>query len=158
MYPASKWCITYTPPLLELRFSMMFSRCFWQCFLQLKVEQLEEENQALSLQELSLDSQARLEQVEREVSQLTSLLEEQHTWVYKQIELCTGDSEALQVEMREVEEGTRITEAVNTATQLQLKVRGGRGKLSLHDTWRSLVQLCCLAVEELSSVSVDMPS
>lgn len=67
----------------------------------------------------------RLEHVEREVWQLTSLLEEQNSWIHKQIELCKRETETLQTEVREVEEGTRLTEAVNSATQLQLQVRGG---------------------------------
>ena len=91
-------------------------------FVQLRVEQLEEES---ALQELSVESQARLEHVEREVWQLTSLLEQQNSWVHKQIELCKGETEALQTEVREIEEGTKLTEAVNSATQLQLQVRGG---------------------------------
>lgn len=91
-------------------------------FVQLRVEQLEEES---ALQELSVESQARLEHVEREVWQLTSLLEQQNSWVHKQIELCQGETEALQTEVREIEEGTKLTEAVNSATQLQLQVRGG---------------------------------
>ena len=91
-------------------------------FVQLRVEQLEEES---ALQELSVESQARLEHVEREVWQLTSLLEQQNSWVHKQIELCKGETEALQTEVSEIEEGTKLTEAVNSATQLQLQVRGG---------------------------------
>ena len=92
------------------------------------MEQLEEENHTLSLQELSVESQARLEHIEREVWQLTCLLEEQNTWVHKQIELCKGETHTLQAEVREVEEGTRLTEAVNSATQLQLQVRVYKGE------------------------------
>lgn len=90
--------------------------------MQLRVDQLEEES---ALRELSVESQVRLEHVERELWQLTSLLEEHNCWVHKQIELCRGETETLVAEVREVEEGTRLTEAVNTATQLQLQVRGG---------------------------------
>ena len=86
------------------------------------MEQLEEEN---ALQELSVESQARLERVEREVWQLMSLLEEQNSWVHRQIELCKGETDTLQAEVRELEEGTKLTEAVNSATQLQLQVQGG---------------------------------
>ena len=90
--------------------------------VQLRVEQLEEEN---ALQELSVESQARIEHVEREVWQLMSLLEEQNSWIHKQIELCKGETDTLQAEVRELEEGTRLTEAVNSATQLQLQVQEG---------------------------------
>ena len=77
------------------------------------------------MRELSVESQVRLEHVERELWQLTSLVEEHNCWVHKQIELCKGETETLVAEVREVVEGTRLTEAVNTATQLQLQVRGG---------------------------------
>jgi hypothetical protein len=86
------------------------------------VDELEEES---ALQELSMESQVRLERVEREVWQLTSLLEEHNCWVHKQIELCRGETESLEAEVREVEEGARLTDTVNSATQLQLQVRGG---------------------------------
>ena len=97
------------------------------CCPQVRLEQLEGENQALSLQELSMESHMRLEHVEREVWQLTSLLEEQHSWVHKQIELCKGETHSLQAEMREIEEGSKLTEAVNSATHIQLQVwtKGG---------------------------------
>ena len=77
------------------------------------------ENQAL---EITSESNLRLEYVEKELSQLKSLLQDQEQWIERQVDVCGGEIESLQAEMEEVEEGSKLTEAVNNATQSQLQV------------------------------------
>ena len=84
--------------------------------------ELEMENQALALNELSSESQCRLEHVDKELSQLTLLLTDQKRWFHKQFKLYDKEMTGLKSEVLEVEERSKLTEAVNTATQSQLQV------------------------------------
>lgn len=95
---------------------------FVHVIVQARVGQLEEENQALVLNEMSEETAGRLERVEEELSELTSLLEGQHRWMNKQVELCGRELVELKTETLEIEEGNKLTEAVNTATITQLQV------------------------------------
>lgn len=89
------------------------------CPLQARVGQLEEENQTISLMS---DSHSRLQEVEKQLSQLSSLLHEQELWMNKEIDLCAGETSALAAEVAELKEENKLTEAVNNATQSQLQV------------------------------------
>lgn len=71
---------------------------------------------------MSSESQSRLQLVEEELSQLNSILEDHKWWMKREIEDCVGEMAALRSVVAEVEEGNKLTEAVNNATQSQLQV------------------------------------
>ena len=77
----------------------------------------------MSLNELASESQSRLDHVEVELGQLTRLLQDQQRWIKRETEVCGGEMTALRTELMKIEESSKLTAAVNEATQSQLQVQ-----------------------------------